>query len=96
MNVFRLSKDKITTGLISIKPNYAIKITNRNSSYGLNVIFSNTDGKSEKHSISDEIMLENNTSYLRTAYSRFEVVIEKPQELDFKTEIHVVVVVEEK
>lgn len=88
MKFFKLTREKPTTGLMTIKLGDEVKVVNVSTGTVLLVELSNTDGKKESFTVTDEVYFENNTSYLSRPYSRFEVMIQNPASLGFRDEIH--------
>lgn len=88
MNFFRLTREKPTTGLITIRPDDEIMVKNISSNVPLLIEFSTTDGIKESMELTDEISLQNSTAYLRRAYFRMEVMIARPQLLSYRDEVH--------
>ncbi len=88
MQFFRLTREKPTTGLITIRPDDEIKVTNISSNIALTIEFSTTDGIKESMSLMDEISLQNSASYLKRSYFRIELMIAEPQKLSYTDEVH--------
>jgi hypothetical protein len=88
MNFFRLTREKPSTGLITIRPDDEIMVKNISSNVPLLIEFSTTDGTKESMELTDEISLQNSAAYLRRAYFRMEVMIAKPHLLTYRDEVH--------
>lgn len=88
MRFFRLTREKPTTGLITIKPSDEIKVINASSNISLILEFSTTDGLKESFQLVDEISLENSASYLKRSYFRMEIMIADPKALSYSDEVH--------
>lgn len=88
MKFFRLSLDRPTSGLITIRPGDQIRMVNASPDISLAVEFSTTDGQKETMPLLDEINLENTASYLRRAYFRMEIIIAEPKKLKYSDEAH--------
>jgi hypothetical protein len=88
MRFFRLTREKPTTGLMTIRPNDQIKVLNASSNVSLKLEFSTTDGLKESMLLVDEISLENSASYLKRTYFRMEIMIADPKALSYSDEVH--------
>ena len=88
MRFFRLTREKPSTGLITIQPYAEIKVVNSSSNISLMLEFSTTDGIKETLPLVDEISLENSASYLKRSYFRMEVMIADPKALSYEEEVH--------
>jgi hypothetical protein len=88
MRFFRLTREKPTTGLMTIRPNDAIKVINSSSNISLIIEFSTTDGIKESFQLVDEINLQNSASYLKRSYFRMEIMIADPKALSYSDEVH--------
>jgi hypothetical protein len=88
MKFFKLTREKPTTGFITIKPDEEIKIINISPDVPLIIEFSTTDGITESMDLTDEISLQNSASYLRRSYFRLEVMIANPKSLSYTKEVH--------
>jgi hypothetical protein len=88
MRFFRLTREKPSTGLITIRPDDEIKVINSSSNISLILEFSTTDGLKETLPLVDEIYLENSASYLKRAYFRMEVMIADPKSIPYSEEVH--------
>jgi len=88
MKFFKLTREKPTTGFITIRPDEEIKIINISPDVPLVIEFSTTDGISESIDLTDEISLQNSASYLRRSYFRLEVMIADPKSLSYTKEVH--------
>lgn len=88
MRFFKLTREKPTTGLITIRPEEEIRVINTSSNISLIIEFSTTDGVKESMTLTDEISLQNSASYLRRSYFRVEVKIAEPQLLSYTEEVH--------
>jgi len=88
MKFFRLTREKPTTGLITLRADEEIHVINGSSNVPLTIEFSSTGGESESMSLTDEIQLQNSASYLRRSYFRMEVFISEPKKLSYSDEVH--------
>jgi len=88
MRFFRLTREKPTTGLITIRPDDDIKVVNASSIISLILEFSTTDGLKESFQLVDEITLQNSSSYLKRSYFRLEIMIADPKALSYSDEVH--------
>ena len=88
MRFFRLTREKPSTGLITIRPDEEIKVVNASSNISLMLEFSTTDGLKESLALVDEIHLQNSASYLKRAYFRMEIMIADPKTLSYSDEVH--------
>jgi hypothetical protein len=88
MRFFRLTREKPTTGLITIRPDDDIKVINSSSNISLMIEFSTTDGLKELLPLMDEISLQNSASYLKRSYFRMEIMIAEPKLLSYSDEVH--------
>ena len=87
MKFFKLTKEKPSTGLMTIKMDDNIKVINISSNVQLCIEFSNTDGEKESMELIDEVNFQNNTSYLKRPYSRMEIEIADSKKLAEKEEV---------
>jgi hypothetical protein len=88
MRFFKLTREKPSTGLITIRPDDRIKVINLSSNISLILEFSTTDGIKESIPLVDEISLENSASYLKRSYFRMELMIADPKALNYEEEVH--------
>lgn len=88
MRFFKLTRDKPTTGFITIRPDEEIKIINISPNVPLLIEFSTTDGISETMDLTDEISLQNSAAYLRRSYFRIEIMIADPKSISYNEEVH--------
>lgn len=88
MKFFKLTREKPTTGFITIKPDEDIKVINISPNVPLVIEFSTTDGITESVDLTDEISLQNSASYLRRSYFRLEIMIADPKSISYTEEVH--------
>jgi hypothetical protein len=88
MKFFRLTREKPTTGLMTIRPDDEIQVINVSSNFQLMIEFSTTDGIKESMPLMDEVSFQNSASYLRRSYFRMEIMIADPKKLSTVDEVH--------
>lgn len=88
MKFFRLTREKPSTGLFTIKPDDDIKVINISSDVPLLIEFSTTDGQKEQMPLTDEVSFQNSASYLKRQYFMMEIMIADPQKISYNDEIH--------
>jgi hypothetical protein len=88
MKFFRLTREKPSTGLMTIRPGDEIKVVNSSSNIPLMIEFSTTDGIKEEMPLVDEISFQNSAAYLKRAYFRMEIMIANPKVLSYSDEVH--------
>lgn len=88
MKFFKLTREKPSTGLFTIKPNDQMKVVNISSNIPLIIEFSTTDNQKETMPLTDEVSFQNSASYLRRQYFRMEIMIAEPTKISFSEEVY--------